>query len=123
MFKDLCSIGSNQRMQYVATFHEYSIYNDDEYMLLKGVMLDDIKMLDKLKVNFNLVDNNIKFKKGDLVSFTARVKQERKAINYISTKKPAYTEYSYTLTDFQQIQCANRVEYVIDIPNYLIEKV
>ena len=31
-------------------------------------------------------------------------------------------EYSYTLTDFQQIQCANRVEYVSDIPNYLIEK-
>lgn len=86
MFKDLCSIGSNQRMQYVATFHEYSIYNDGEYMLLKGVMLDGIKMLDKLKVNCNLVDNNIKFKKGDLVSFTARVKQERKAINYISTK-------------------------------------
>ena len=122
MFKDLCSIGSNHRLQYIATFHDYSIYNDDKYMLLKGVMLDGIKMLDKLKVNCNFVDNNVKFKKGDLVSFTACVKQERRTINYIPTKKPAYTEYFYALTDFQQIQCANRVEYVSDIPNYLIEK-
>lgn len=121
MFADLCSIGSNQRLQYTATFCDYKTYNDKIYVLLKGIMLDGIKMLDKLSFESSLIKGNVKFEKGDLVTFTANVKQERKPLKFLPVTKAVYTSYFYTLTDIKNIQCANRIEPVFDLPECLKE--
>ncbi len=110
MFQDLCSIGPKKRLTYQATFHDYRKYNDVEYVLLKGVMLNGIKLLDKLKFERKYVGRSVVFEKGDIVSFEANVQQCIKPIKYLSMTKPVYTSYYYELIKIGNVKCANRVE-------------
>lgn len=112
MFQDLCSIGPKKRLTYTATFHDYRNYNGVEYVLLKGVMLNGVKLLDKFKFERKYVDKNVIFEKGDLVSFEANVKQSIKPVKFLPMTKPIYTSYYYELIKIGNVKCVNRVEEI-----------
>ena len=108
MFKDLCSVGSHTRMFYTATVSD--IFRDEkgEKVLLKGIMLDNNKVLDTAVYPKKLFNSILHLRKHDIVGFTATVQQKRKPVVFLSTNKPNYVEYEYILTDLAKITHCNK---------------
>ena len=115
MFQDLCSIGSKTRLLYTATVSDIVTEEKEKFVILKGIMLDGVKMLRVLKTPFAPFKVIKHLRKNDLVCFTATVKQSRKQPKFLSNIKPNYVEYEYTLVDLAKVDHINK-EIKVKLP-------
>ena len=115
MFQDLCSIGSKTRLLYTATVSDIVTEEKEKFVILKGIMLDGVKMLRVLKTPLAPFKAIKHLRKNDLVCFTATVKQLRKQPTFLSNMKPNYVEYEYTLVDLAKVDHINK-EIKVKLP-------